>query len=85
MKVIDSKFTELFGLTMEEALVLDKPNHIYQNLSLENFADSKTYNPCKYMLYNDCFLGWHDANVTKDGAEKYKKYAEELKKYVKNA
>ncbi len=84
MKVIDSKFTELFGLTMEEALVLDKPNHIYQNLSLENFADSKTYNPCKYMLYNDCFLGWHDANATKDGAEKYKKYAEELKKYVKN-
>ena len=84
IKKIDEKFTEIFGLTMEEALAMDKPNLIYQQPTLGNFTGTLPFNPCKFMLYNDCFLGWHDANVTKDGAEKYKKYAEELKKYVKN-
>ena len=84
IKEIDEKFTKIFGLTMEKALAMDKPNLIYQQPALDNFTGTLPFNPCKFMLYNDCFLGWHDANVTKDGAEKYKKYAEELKKYVKN-
>lgn len=81
---INAKFTELFGLSMEELLLMDTPNLIYKKPTLQNFKNSDASNPNKHMLYNDCFLGHLDHCVISTAQEDYKNYAAALKKHVKN-
>ena len=66
-------FYKRFGVKWEDFLKIDTPN-LLDSLPLD------VYNPAKYMLYNDCFLGIFDSTVNENGAKKYKKYAAELEK-----
>lgn len=71
--VIKEKFRRLTGIDYDDFMKLDLPNAITGN---EQIGHPK--NPCKYMLYSDCFNGFLDYTVKDGGAELYSKYAKEL-------
>ena len=62
---IADKFYKRFGIKWNDFLEIDSPNLI-DDLPLD------VYDPAKYMLYNDCFLGIFDSTVNADGVRKYK-------------
>lgn len=53
---IARKFKEKFGIGFDEFLSIDLPNMIDEQ-------EPDVFNPSKYMLYNDCFLGIYDYTV----------------------
>ncbi|MBP3369763.1 MAG: beta-N-acetylhexosaminidase [Clostridia bacterium] len=71
--VIKEKFKRLTGIAYDDFMKLDLPNEITGN---EQIGHPK--NPCKYMLFSDCFNGFLDYTVSDDGAQKYAAHAKEL-------
>lgn len=76
---IKFKFQERFGISWSDFNAIDLPN-IVDKQPLD------VYNPSKYMLYNDYFLGIFDNTVDTDAhiGDKYRKYAHRLQKTAKN-
>lgn len=70
---IAKEFEELFGVNYYSFLKLDLPNKTKSNQDL-----IKITNPCKSMLYNDCFLGWKDFDIEKEGHIDFEAYSKEL-------
>ncbi len=72
---IARKFNEQFGIGFDEFLSIDLPNLIDEQ-------EPDVYNPSKYMLYNDCFLGIYDYTVDENAKarNKYTAYSKKLGK-----
>ena len=74
MESIKARFAETFGMSFDEFLLLDTPNHV----ALTEGDDVRQVCPCKYMLYSDPFVGFLDSTVRAGEGEKYVGYAEQL-------
>lgn len=60
---IHNKFYDLFGIKMEDFLLLDKATD-YQNKSSD-------FNSSKVCLFNDPFCGWHDDIIGEEGSHDF--------------
>ena len=74
---IKRKFADMFKIPFDDFLAIDTPN-LLDNQPID------VYNPSKYMLYNDCFLGVFDSTVDAKNTAKYIKYEEKLEALSKN-
>ncbi len=68
---IKNKFHEITGEDFDDFVALELPQTV-------NGRKDRPYNPAKYMLYNDCFLGVFDSTVAGGESEYYKKASEYL-------
>lgn len=75
---ISKGFYEMFGVKFEDFMLLDLPNKTKRNSDL-TIKESA----CKTLLYNDCFLGWKDSAMEKEGYIPYKQYTRVLKEAAK--
>ncbi|MEE1315481.1 MAG: beta-N-acetylhexosaminidase [Faecalimonas sp.] len=75
MEDIKAKFLELTGIAWDSFLLLDK---------LDTPGGKHTYNPSKYLLYNDPFTGLNDYRVTVEDGAYYADLAEKLSGVVKD-
>ncbi len=69
---IKAKFKSMFGISFDDFMKTDIPNHLTPDAPVKYEA------PCKYMLYSDPFLGFLDHNVPLGSNEIYKNHANEL-------
>ena len=74
-KEIKKGFYELFGFKFDDFTLLDK-----LNATKANVEDFRNNNPCKALLYNDCFLGLFDKALEKEGNLPYFAVSKKLKK-----
>ena len=72
-KIIAQGFYDTFGVKYEDFNMLDIPNHTGR--ARTPFIRE---NPCKCLLYNDCFLGLMDHALKINGPIPYGQYAETL-------
>lgn len=72
--VIKAEFEREFGIPFDDFMLLDLPN----NIAHPESSDDPIYNPCKYMLYSDCFCGFLDKTVKRGEGSTYLKYAAQL-------
>ncbi len=77
--VIKTKFKRLTGIDYDEFIKLDLPNEITGN------EYNSTKNPCKYMLFSDCFNGYLDYTVREGGSQIYEDYAKQLHQIAKKS
>lgn len=63
MDEIKDKFREWVGCEFDDFMLLDGPDKLGEK--------GKIYNPSKYQLYNDCFLGLFNDNVLPEDAARY--------------
>ncbi len=80
MDKIKKGFKELFGFDFDRFMYLDNVN-----CAKSNFSEASFENPCKSLLYNDCFLGIADKDLENEGelpfafwADKIKEVADEM-------
>ena len=78
ISVIKKEFKELTGEDFDKFNSLDLPNLIAGNTK-------RPFNPSKYGLYNDLFLGIYDGYIPDGCSDEYKKYAKRIKKYGKDS
>ena len=71
MDKIKAGFEKKFGIPFDAFMMLDL-------IGTPNESSDKIYNPDKYMLYNDCFMGQFDSTVRPGDAESYTTCAEKL-------
>lgn len=80
LEQIKKEFFELFGVNFEDFMLLDLPNVQKKLVDWEHM-----HNPCKFLLYADCFLNSSDA-FSEDVLEiDYKNHAEKLEEASVNA
>lgn len=72
---IAKKFEEKYGYTFDEFMNLELPN-------ITKEEESHYHDPCKYLLYNDLFLGLYDFTVAADLPQRYAEAAKTLLKSV---
>lgn len=72
-------FKALFGFDFDGFMYLDKVN-----CSKKNFELASAENPCKSLLYNDCFLGTVDKDLEDEGELPFALWAEKIKGVGKN-
>ena len=71
MKLINQRFQSLIGISLKDFMTLDLPNLISNN-------PDDLINPCKYLLYNDPFIGLLDSTIKKGLSSLYKDYSKKL-------
>ncbi len=71
---IKNGFKQLFGVEFDSFMLLDAPNAMAMRE-----GDINSDNPCKTVLYSDCFLGQQDIEIAKSPKTDYKKIAESIK------
>ena len=71
MDRIKAGFQKKFGIPFDAFMLLDLTG-------TANDSPDEIYNPDKYMLYNDCFMGQFDSTVRPGDAESYTACAEKL-------
>jgi len=76
---ISDAFYDIFGVKLEDFMLLDLPNAVPDCPELK-FNCSK--NPSKYLLYNDCLCGRLDAHISFSYRAYYADTARLLEKYV---
>ena len=79
LKSIKTRFKEVVGINYDSFTAIDLPNFLN-----EKQDKGIKYNPSKYLLYNDIFMGINDSTIKEGGGEIYKKHASQLKKLEKN-
>lgn len=67
---IKAKFSDLIGIDFDDYMLLDAPN---------NIGGEHNYNPSKYLLYNDVFMGLNDYRVSDSDSKYYSDLAEKLR------
>lgn len=75
MDDIKAKFLAFSGYEFDEFMMLALPNDV-------GVAEENTHNPCKYLLYNDPFMGLFDANVKPDFAARFAANAKALNEKI---
>ncbi len=73
MESIKRGFYQTFGLDFDKFMLLDIPNKTSRNPDWRKWE-----NPCKLLLYNDCFLGLKDKALSLVDEIPYGQYAKEL-------
>lgn len=71
LNTADKRFKSLIGVGLDEFMTLDLPNQITSN-------PDDLINPCKYLLYNDVFMGILDSTIIEGVSKKYQEYAQRL-------
>ncbi len=74
METIKVGFFDLFGVDFEEFMYLDKVNCSKNDLEYASLE-----NPCKSLLYNDCFLGSLDKDLEDEGEMPFAAWADKIK------
>lgn len=74
MADVKAKFQEWTGYSFDDFMMLDLPDRL---------SDDLTINPSKYTLYNDCFMGLFDRNISEKDAKVYATNARRLKNAAK--
>lgn len=74
MESIKVGFKDLFGFSFDNFTLLDKVNCTKNNLEL-----SSAENPCKTLLYNDCFLGSVDKDLEDQGKLPFAEWGDKIK------
>lgn len=74
MESIKVGFKDLFGLNFDEFMYLDKVNCSKNDLELASIE-----NPCKSLLYNDCFLGTLDKDLEDEGELPFAEWTDKIK------
>jgi len=69
---IKRRFKEIIGCDYDDFMLLDSPDK-YEGVKLDCII-----NPCKYHLYNDCFLGIYDSAVEPGDGEIYAGLAKKI-------
>ncbi len=72
-KKIAAEFEGIFGVSFDDFMLLDLPN-----ATKKMKAGEALENPCKSLLYNDCFLGMLDYAMEQEGKIDFADYAERL-------
>ncbi len=72
-------FKNLLGFNFDEFMYLDKVN-----CSKNNIEFAELENPCKSLLYNDCFLGVMDRDLETEGAMPFAEWADKIRNVAKN-
>ncbi len=88
--VIKASFEKRFGIPFDDFMKLDLPNSVNEKLRRIPSASGELNveyptNPCKYMLYSDCFNGYLDYTVKEGCSAVYPGYAEELRQIAKKS
>ena len=65
-------FNEATRCNFDDFMLLDEPDRY------DGLACNYVINPCKYQLYNDCFMGLYDSGVDEGDGERYGKLAEDI-------
>ena len=71
---------ECFGISYDDLMLMDIPNYVGD----EYYTKQKVINPCKYLLYNDCFMGLFDTALKGGEGEAFAKCARKLGLLKKN-
>lgn len=79
MAEIKEGFKLLLGFDFDEFMYLDKVNCSKKNIELAELE-----NPCKSLLYNDCFLGTMDKDLEDEGEMPFAEWADKIKTVGKN-
>ncbi len=79
MESIKAGFKGLFGFDFDEFMYLDKVNCTKNNLEYASLE-----NPCKSLLYNDCFLGSLDKDLEDEGALPFAEWSDKIQRVSKN-
>ncbi|MBQ2986763.1 MAG: beta-N-acetylhexosaminidase [Tyzzerella sp.] len=72
---IKKRFEEKYGYSFDEFMNLELPN-------ITKEEPSHFHNPCKYLLYNDPFIGIYDSTVRSDLSQRYANAAIKLKESI---
>ncbi len=75
MERIKQGFRALLGFDFDEFTYLDRVN-----CTKSNFVEGSYENPCKTLLYNDCFLGIFDRDLENEGELPFALWAEKIEK-----
>lgn len=75
-EAIKAKFKEITGCSYDSFMLFDKMDELVGN---HNTEQNYYYNPCKYLLYNDPFLGIRDAMCSSDDCSYYENLAKKFK------
>ena len=70
---IKQGFLNAFGVSFDDFMLLDLPNK-----TSRDFDGMKRENPCKSLLFNDCFVGWKDYDLSKVEPIPYGEYAQRI-------
>jgi len=74
-EVIAKEFQEKYGYTFEEFMDLELPN-------ITEEEPSHYHDPCKYLLFNDPFLGIYDFTVDEKFPQRFRESSEKLEKSI---
>lgn len=74
-KSVKDKFKEITGCSYDSFMIFDKMDELAGN---HNTKQDYYYNPCKYLLYNDPFLGIRDYMCSSDDCLYYKNLSKEI-------
>lgn len=69
LKSIKKEFYDVFKISFDDFRKFERLNKVRKN------EKNILINPCKYMLYNDPFLGIYDTKITPGESKIFKKYA----------
>lgn len=78
MDTVKNGFAERFGIAFDDFMLLDLPG-------TPGDVKERTFNPEKYLLYNDCLMGRMDCTVREGDAATYAACAERLRAVEENA
>ncbi len=76
---IKAGFKELFGVDYDSFMLLDAPNALGWREGVVN-----NENPCRTLLYSDCFLGHKDIAASRSPKTDYERIARDIKKAEAN-
>ena len=71
-------FENITGIKYDDFVKVDLPNQVGPKPMPSTNVWSYINNPCKYMLYNDPFLGHHDSTIFGGEEKEYEQHEKEL-------
>ena len=77
---IKARFEQLMGIEFDAFMSFEKINKM--KARDEKNTESYTLSPCKYLLYNDPFIGIYDSTVYQEERKVYTEVIEEYKKWT---
>ncbi len=80
---IKAKFRQWVGCEFDDFMLLDLPDRSVPTKEVIDTNGWKLFNPSKYQLYSDCFMGIFDTAVKPTESKKYASYARKLKNAAK--
>ncbi len=83
MDEIKAHFRKWVGYDYDDFMLLDLPDRSVPTREVIDKNGYKLFNPSKYELYNDCFMGQFDTAVQATESKKYASYARKLKNAAK--